>query len=388
MEGKRGRRVMPRDDASDERMFAAQAAADLLGIHRSTLYLAVRRLKLIPDAYTPGGHVRFHRATLERFSERLALDSATGGDGSIARAVASAVASLTRCSRLEPVCEAVVDAALTTCPGFESILAVAHIEDCPCRDDLRLLAARDLSKRLCSEYRWLRRRPGLEFITSLVIHQQTPFLCADLLAPSAIVPDGGLLALTNAGYRSCVALPCVADGLTLGVLACLGRAPCSLSEPEIVALRNLADVLSVALRRWRRDEATQRQTEAIGALMRQTQRAHGVAAPTDELSMLRRICQQGARARLVGEWGIAAAQEFATEPPAPLADLLRAAAAADAPQRAEWADDDGGRIALAIPAQEGHAAVGAVWRRQDLCTGMELALLQVYAQVCSAISSH
>jgi hypothetical protein len=68
---------------------------------------------------------------------------------------------------------------------------------------------------------------------------------------------------------------------------------------------------------------------------------------------------------------------------------LRAAASTDTPQRVEWAEDDGGRIALAIPAraQDGHAAVGAIWLRQDLCSGMEVTLLQVYAQVCSAIAS-
>jgi excisionase family DNA binding protein len=367
-------------------MFAAQAAANLLGIHRSTLYLAVRRMKLIPDAYTPGGHARFRRETLERFSDRLALDSATGGDGSMSRAVASAVASLSHFTGLQPVCEAVVEAALAACPGFESCLAVARYDDCQPRDELRLLASRGLQKRLATEYLWLRRRPGLEFISTNVVRQNARFLCSDVLAASATVPDGGLKALTSAGYRCCAVLPCVSDGLTLGMLICLGSSPCSLSEPELVALGNLADVLTVALRRARRDEATQRQTEAIGELMRQTHAVHGDETRADDLYTLRRICQRGARARLVREWGIAPTD---MESPAPLADLLRAAAAADAPQRIEWAEDDGGRIALAIPAQawDRRAAVGAIWRRRDVCTGMELALLQVYAQACSAVAS-
>jgi len=372
--------------ALDEQMFAAQAAAELLGIHRSTLYLAVRKSKLIPDAYTPGGHARFRWETLERFRERLTLDSATGGDGSIARAVASAIASLSHFTKLQPVCEAIVEAALIACPGFETCLAVAHDDHTNACNDLRLLAERGLSQQLRQEYHWLRRRPGLDFISSMVARQQEPFFCYDIQVERGAAPEGGLAMLTNAGFHSCAALPCVYDGMTLGLLICLGRAPCSVSEPEMVALRNLADVLTVALRRQRRDEATLRQTAAISKLMRQTQLAHSGVSSADDLGAARRICQQGARARVVREWGLAGA---ATPAPAPLANLLRAAASTDTPQRVEWAEDDGGRIALAIPAQaqEGQAAVGAIWLRQDLCSGMEVTLLQVYAQVCSAIAS-
>lgn len=376
--------VTPTEHASEayERLYAAQAAAELLGIHRTTLYLAVRKMKLIPDAYTPGGHVRFRRETLERFRDRLTLDSATGGDGSIARAVARAVASLSHCITLQPVCEAVVDAALMACPGFETCMVVAHDERCRSGSDLRLLAERGLPERVSREYRFLRRRPGLDFITAQVARSRTPFLCGDVLSTSAAVPEGGLLTLSGGGYHSCAALPCASDDVTLGLLICLGHAPCDLSEPESVALGNLADVLTVALRRQRREEATRRQSAAIGELMRQAQlpASDGV----DPFSEARRICRQGAQARLVGEWGL-----IESNVPQPLADLLRAAANTAAPQRAEWIEQDGPRVALAISAQApGHpAAVGAVWRRQDFGAGMELALLHVYAQTCVTIAS-
>lgn len=364
---------------SEDHLYASAAAADFLGIHRSTLHLAVRRLKLIPDSYTPGGHARFRRETLERFSERLALDSATGGDGSIARALANAVASLSHFTALEPVCAAVVDATLAACPSFEGCMVIAYNDDSQ-RSDFQLLASRGIPKQLATEYRWLRRHPGVEFITSTVAKQRTRFLCGDLQAPGADVPEGGLQALSSASWRSCAALPCVSDGQTLGLLVGLGRTPCGFTEPEVAALVNLADVVTVALRRWRRDEAAQRQTETIGALMRQSQAIAGRAAD-DDISTLRQICQQGARAKLVREWGITADEESQT--PAPLAELLRAAAAADAPQRAEWTEPEGASIALATPTLDGRAAVGAIWRRQDMRSGMELALLQVYAQACA-----
>ena len=379
------------DHLACERLYAAQAAADLLGIHRTTLYLAVRKMKLIPDAYTPGGHARFRRQTLERFKDRLTLDSATGGDGSIARAVARAVSSLSRSPTLQPVCDAVVDAALLACPGFETCVALAHDDHCPAGYDLRVLAEHALPRRLCLEYRFLHDQPGHDFITAQVVRQQTPFFRGDMLSTPE-TPKSGLLALSDTGYRSCAALPCVWEDLTLGVLLCLGRAPCDLSEPETVALTNLADVLTIARRRERREEAVRRQSATIAELMRRAQApsADAADADADPLADVRRICQQGARARLVGEWGLS---ETNVSPP--LADLLRAAAANDALQRAEWAEQDGARVALAIPVrppaqapsadQASRAAVGAIWRRHDLGAGLELALLQVYAQACTSL---
>ncbi|HZC06615.1 MAG TPA: GAF domain-containing protein [Ktedonobacterales bacterium] len=385
MDGVRDPHTMSPTSPVDGQLFAAQAAADLLGIHRSTLYLAVRKLKLIPDAYTPGGHARFRLETLERFRERLALDSATGGEGALSRAVANAVATLSRFTQLQPVCEAVADAALSACPGFETCM-IAGRDEHDQHGEPRLLAERGLPQRLRLEYDFLRRRPGLDLITTMVIRQRTPFFCSDVRMPGAAAPEGGLIAMTSAGYRSCAALPCVSDGETLGLLICLGRVPCGLSEPEIVALSNLAHVLTVALRRQRRDEAALRQSAVIGELMRQTQLANRGEVGADELREIRRTFQQGARARLVSEWGI---DNDTSDAPAPLSDLLRAAATTDAPQRVEWADDEGWRIGLAIPMQAPgrRAAVGAIWRRRDLRSGMEVALLHVYAQVCSIIAS-
>lgn len=370
---------------SEGPLIAAQAAADMLGIHRSTLYLAVRKMKLVPDAYTPGGHARFRLETLERFRERLALDSATGGDSTMARAVARAVEALSRYTQLQPVCETVVDAALAACPGFETCVVGAR-DDHDHHGEPRLLAERGLPPRLRIEYDFLRRRPGMDTITTKIIRERAPFFCGDVRAPDVSVPEGALIAMNDAGFRSCAALPCVADGETFGVMICLGRAPCDFSEPEIVALGNLAHVLTIALRRQRRDEAASRQTAAIGNLMRQTQRAQAGEVSPGNLAEIRRTFQRGARAWYVSEWGVI---DPSADAPAPLAELLRAAATANEQRQMEWTDDAGAKVAIAIPAVApgSRAAVGAIWRRQDLRSGMELALLHIYAQICSILAS-
>lgn len=370
-----------------ERLYSAHTAAEFLGIHRSTLHLAVRKAKLAPDAYTPGGHARFRRETLQQFSDRLALDSATGGDGSIARALSSAVSTLSHITDLEPVCEAVVDAALMACPSFAACIALACRDDCP-REGFRLIASRGVDERLMLEYNWLRRHPGVDFISSLVARNGERLLIPDIQAEEQSVPDGTRRLFTSAGWRSVAVLPCVSEGQTIGLLVCLGRVTCGLCDPEIAALEQLADVMTVALRRWRRDVATRRQTEAMSELIVLAQTCAGRGHRDGDLLTLRHICQQGARAKLVCEWGIDGAKDETA--PEPLAELLRAAAAEGATQRAEWSGDDGATVAVAIPAPTAgsRASVGAIWRKVDMRSGMELALLQVYAQSYASIIGH
>ena len=374
-------------DAEHVRLYSSHAAAEFLGIHRSTLHLAVRKGKLTPDAYTPGGHARFRRETLRQFSDRLALDSATGGDGSIARALSNAVSTLSHITDLEPVCEAIVDAALMACPSFAACIALACRDDCA-REGFRLIASRGVDERLMLEYNWLRRHPGVDFISSLVARNGERLLIPDIQAEEQSVPDGTRRLFTRAGWRSVAVLPCVSNGQTLGLLVCLGRVTCGLCEPEIAALEQLADVMTVALRRWRRDVATRQQTEAMGALILQAHLCTGQTCGEADLTALRRICQQGAHAKLVCEWGVDGATNETA--PAPLAELLRAAATEGATQRAEWHGDDGATVALAIPAPTmgGSTAVGAIWRKADMRSGMELALLQVYAQSYASVVAH
>ncbi len=210
--------------SDDGHLYAAHAAADLLGIHRSTLYLAVRHGKLTPDAYTPGGHARFSMATLHRFRDRLAYGSATGGESNATRALANAFASLSRFAALKPACEVIVNAVLETCPQLDSCLVLSFSHDNP-REVPALVTAKGVSHRLETEYRWMRRRPGLRFVTSLQEQQGERLVIGDLLADCPTVPEGSLQVLRASGIRSCVMLPCDQDGVTLGYLVGLGRNP-------------------------------------------------------------------------------------------------------------------------------------------------------------------
>jgi hypothetical protein len=58
-------------------LFASGAAAIRLGLHRTSLYLAIKRGLITPDLITPGGHARFSEATLDAYAEQLRHTFAT-----------------------------------------------------------------------------------------------------------------------------------------------------------------------------------------------------------------------------------------------------------------------------------------------------------------------
>ena len=58
-------------------LIASGAAALRLGLHRSTLYLAIKRGLITPDLITSGRHARFSEATLDAYAEQLRHTFAT-----------------------------------------------------------------------------------------------------------------------------------------------------------------------------------------------------------------------------------------------------------------------------------------------------------------------
>ncbi len=374
---------------SDEgRLYAAHAAADLLGIHRSTLYLAVRHGKLTPDAYTPGGHARFSLATLHRFRERLAIGSATGGETNTTRALAGAVASLSQFAALKPVCDVVVDAVLDAFPHLDACLILSYAHDKPrdVREFPSLVTAKGVPHRIETEYHWLRHRPGVSFITSLAGRYGARLVLGDIQADCSGVPDGTIQILRSSGFRTCVVLPCDSDGVTLGSLVVLGRKPSEFTEHELATLGALADMVTHALRRSRRENAIQTQLKATEEMMRQAATTSASSSHTQHIAKLRAVFQQAMRARLVCEWGLS--DKPAADAPPQLIESMRLAASENAPQQVSWLTDNGPVVAIATPAQSIHpqAAVGAYWRRIDMRSGMELAFLQVYAQACAIVT--
>ncbi|HEX9069006.1 MAG TPA: hypothetical protein VF807_09565, partial [Ktedonobacterales bacterium] len=58
-------------------LLSSSQAARRLGIHRSSLHLAVKQRLITPDLVTPGGHHRFFVETVDTFASHVATRSVT-----------------------------------------------------------------------------------------------------------------------------------------------------------------------------------------------------------------------------------------------------------------------------------------------------------------------
>ena len=107
----------------DEPLLGAQAAAHYLGLHRSTLYLAVREGVLLPDERTRGRHTRFRRATLDAYKARYALASATGETALVPllRALSDLTRRIASASSLTCAADAVVRQVQRALPGIDGV---------------------------------------------------------------------------------------------------------------------------------------------------------------------------------------------------------------------------------------------------------------------------
>src|SRR5689334_15738949 len=86
-------------DAADEHWYGVQEAASYLGIHRATLFRALRSGLIIADRTTPRGRARFRLATLMAFRDQLRHQAATSQEHAYASvAVLAKLAGLGRSS--------------------------------------------------------------------------------------------------------------------------------------------------------------------------------------------------------------------------------------------------------------------------------------------------
>jgi excisionase family DNA binding protein len=107
----------------EEALFGAQAAARYLGLHRSTLFLAVREGILIPDARTRGKHTRFRRATLDAYKARYAAASATGETAMVPllRTLSDLTRSIASALSLPDAARSVVEQVQRALPGIDGV---------------------------------------------------------------------------------------------------------------------------------------------------------------------------------------------------------------------------------------------------------------------------
>lgn len=230
-----------------ERLYGTQEAAKLLGLHRSTINKAVRRHLLVPDERTPGGHLRFRRATLEAFRRRLAVWPATGGGATTdpLHLLADLCGLLARDVQPELLAERIVTGLPRTLPGIEMCLVARVVAEPEDRLAPRIIARSQLPDEVWALFEQL--KTTFRFALTSALRTLSPEYCQDV---SAAPLHTGTLELRRIwALGNYAALPALAAGRPIGALMCAGPAPRRFTEHDRALLGAVADLLAIALAR-------------------------------------------------------------------------------------------------------------------------------------------
>lgn len=243
--GRRKRKQQQKQEG--ERLYGTVAAAKLLGLHRSTLNVAVRKHLLIPDERTPGGHLRFRRTTLEAFRERLAAWPATGGGAATAplHLLADLCDLLARDVAPETFADRIVTGLPRALPGIEMCFVARVVAEPEDRLAPHIIARSHLPDEVWALFEQL--KTTFRFAVTTVLRTLSPEYCEDA---SATPLHTGTLELRRIwALGSYAALPAISGGRPVGALICAGPAPRTFTEHDQALLGAVADLLAVALAR-------------------------------------------------------------------------------------------------------------------------------------------
>lgn len=357
--------------------FGAQAAARFLGVHRSTLHVAVRQRLIIPDGHTPGGHVRFRRETLQAFRERLA-----GGQpiGSAARSFTAVrvLADLARMTAaaypVEQVSHAAVTGILSTVPGIDMCCIYVRTDDPVDRFHLRVAAQQGFPEEVFTNFHKL--RSTFRFATTVCLRTLEPEVVEDVTKQQLHTGTERLQRWMHLGAYAI--LPIYVGDEGLGVLVCASHAPRSFGEQDMLLLRGISDSLAALL------NAGAKREQLTAALAATRNLFTTALTPVEHTSddVLARLCSDFRQ--LTGATDICALGFGRDTLPsnARLAALACAACAGDAPAHDQWSEGGTLHSALAasIPLRSGQrGGVAAVWRGSRRQREADHALLMAFA---------
>lgn len=400
---------MPRraSETPEEHLYGAQEAADFLGVHRSTLHLAVKRALLTPDSYTPGGHMRFRRETLDAYAAHLARQPAT----SSAHLLSHLARTLVLPDAAEAICRLAFSSIHHAVPALTMFGVAMRRPTTADPHALVHLTQQGFVPRLYDAYTQL--RPNLDFAVNAVVRTGEPEICEDTTHTEALRLGTERL-VRRGGLGAYAILPLRHGDDTLGVLVAASRRRHRFPSGEVSFLQSVADDLAVALvchdLMARRDAAlgsatalTRRALELraeLPAPAEAAERERAQLAGLGELlalfeersgAALAGVATQGARAPQAVRVGIVMGPDREQPPRVKrlrtlLGRVLQGpvhagnpvSPAASAVRRERWSDADGlhSVLALSLPLPHGGCvAAGATWRGERTAGAADEALL-------------
>ncbi len=237
----------PKREQKRERLSGTQAAARLLGLHRSTLNIAVRKGLLIPDERTPGGHLRFRRTSLEAFRDRMSAWPATGSGVATApvHLLADLCGLLARGVAPETLAERIVIGLPRALPGIEMCYVARVVAEPDDRLAPRIIARTSLPDEVWTLFEQF--KTTFRFAVTTVLRTLSPEYCQD--ASAAPLHTGTLELRRIWALGSYAALPAIAAGRPVGALMCAGPAPRHFTDHDRALLGAVADLFAIALTR-------------------------------------------------------------------------------------------------------------------------------------------
>jgi GAF domain len=384
--GERGIARMTTPTATD-RLLGIVEAARILGVHRSTLHLAVREHQLVPDARTPHGHVRFRLETIEAFRARLTDMTGAGGSAVRLRTLTHIARLLAAGREREEICRSVLAAIRRLQPA----VAIAYIcSHAPTEQDpfeLKVLASEGLSVDMIEAFS--RLRPNHAFATTVALQTGKVELCDD--ASRGGLRPGSALLMQHMGMRSYAVVPILAEQRAIGVIALLSAKPQAFGSGEVAFMSVIADHLAAVLASAHWVARLSGMLESGRRLVQQALEARrGPASPgsaaraLDDLVEAFRTASGASRVCVVG-LGIDVRGEGSH-----LRELARQTREVGSMQLDIWRSGAAlyTGIAACIPWAGGSwGAVAAAWRGQRLHWEEDHALLTIFGAACVLLTS-
>lgn len=237
-------------DAADERWYGVQEAARLLGMHRATLFRALRSGQIIADRTTPMGRARFREETLLAYREFLRHQAAASLDHVyLPVRIMARLANVLAAASLTDDPDTILQETLRLlCPphgNFDMVCVGIHAPDATDPYALEFPAEYGFPDRLKAAYRYL--RPYEDFPINTVMRTGSPDICNDIRHhpfPNATA----MRTLLQNNVNSYAVFPIItgagASKRTIGVLAVCGHTAHRFSTQERLFLGGVSDALS------------------------------------------------------------------------------------------------------------------------------------------------
>ena len=409
------------NDAVDEHWYGVQDAATYLGIHRATLFRALRNGLIIADQTTPGGRTRFHLATLQAFRETLRHQAATSQDHIYAPV--RVLAKLAKLAKSPVPADVSVEAIRETlrliCPpggSFDMACVALHAQSETDRYALNLLAEFGIPERLKATYEHL--RPDEEFPVTTVLRTGDPDFCDDI-GKHALSNTTAMRVLALYDITSYAVLPLTTSADTsqqtlqpFGALIVCGSRAHTFSPQDRIFLSGVADALSACINHGdlqtspihtydmsvlAPETALKVASQLLETAFAQARCPDARALPAASVEVLCDLFAEQTHALATLVYGFSpqvcgntpdrySDDELSRQYRSNLQSLVLRTSTADGMKREQWKSKVTA-VALPVPLPCGRrGAVGAVWRGMRAEVAAEEVLLSTLASACSLVS--